>query len=189
MAIIGYARVSTKGQSLEVQLEQLKAAKCHKVFQEKVSGKEKANRPQLDALIDYVREEDVVVACKLDRIARSTFDLFKIVEAIQNKGAELKILNINFDTTTPTGKLMLTMLGAIATFERELMLERQADGIAKAKEAGKYNGRKPTAKAKAKEVMDLVAAGKKRTFIAKKLEIGIASVYRIIKENQKEISE
>ena len=183
MATIGYARVSTTGQSLEVQLEELQKAKCTKIFQEKISAKD-TERPQLQALLDYAREGDTVVVCKIDRIARSTGDLLNIIKAIDSKEASFKILNINFDTTTPTGKFMLTMLGAVATFEREMMLERQAEGIARAKKAGVYKGRKPTARAKSEEVIELVAAGKKKSFIAKKLGIGIASVYRIINANQ-----
>lgn len=183
MATIGYARVSTVGQSLEVQLAELKKTGCTKIFQEKVSAKN-AERPQLVAMLDYIRDEDVLVVCKIDRIARSTADLLNIIETLKKKGAALKILNINFDTETPTGKLMLTMLGAIATFEREMMLERQAEGIAKAKEEGKYKGRKPTARKKADEVMAFVRSGKQKTWIAQRLDISVASVYRIINEAQ-----
>ena len=179
MAIIGYARVSTVGQKLEVQLSELKKEKCTKIFQEKVSAKT-ADRPELTAMIDYVREGDTVVVCKIDRVARSTKDLLNIVDILKSKDVAFKILNINLDTTTPTGNLMLTMLGAIATFEREMMLERQAEGIAKAKDAGKYKGRKPTAMAKSKDVLKLIEAGKTKRFIARELGIGIASVYRII---------
>ena len=113
MANIGYARVSTVGQSLDVQLEQLQNAGCGKIFQEKISGA-KEIRPQLVALLDYVREGDTVTVCKLDRIARSTKHLLEIVEQLEKKGVAFKVLNINLDTSTPTGKLMLTMLGAIA---------------------------------------------------------------------------
>lgn len=181
MAVVGYARVSTIGQKLEAQLEQLQAAGAEKIFQEKISGAAE-QRPQLEALLDYVREGDVVVATKLDRLARSTRHLLELQEALEDKGVDLRILNINLDTSTPTGRLMLTMLGAVATFERELMLERQADGIAKAKEAGKYKGRKPTARAKAQEVMALLDQGKTKQAVADELGIGVASVYRIAKE-------
>ena len=103
---------------------------------------------------------------------------------LNKKAVALRVLNIDLDTSTPTGKLMLTMLGAIATFEREMMLERQADGIAKAKEAGKYLGRKPTAKAKSAEVVALLGQGKTKEAVATELGIGIASVYRIAKEHK-----
>ncbi|UFS71377.1 recombinase family protein [Geomonas sp. RF6] len=178
--IIGYARVSTTEQHLEVQLEQLKAAGCSKIFSEKKSGVD-AKRVQLASMLDYVREGDQVVCCKLDRIARSTQDLLNIVDVLTAKGVSFKILNINLDTGTPTGKLMLTMLGAIATFEREMMLERQREGIAKAKAQGKYKGRVPTARAKSAEVLQLLEQGKTKNAIAVTLGIGVASVYRIAK--------
>lgn len=179
--VIGYARVSSVGQSLDVQLDQLKAMGVDKVFAEKASGAD-AKRVELAKLIDYVREGDVVVACKLDRLARSTKHLLEIVDQLKAKGVALKVLNIDLDTSTPTGKLMLTMLAGIATFEREMMLERQADGIAKAKEAGKYLGRKPTAKAKSAEVLELLEQGMTKEAVAEKVGIGVASVYRIAKE-------
>ena len=137
---------------------------------------------RIAALLDYVREGDTVVACKLDRLARSTKNLLEIVERLTAKGVSLKILNIDLDTGTPTGKLMLTMLGDIATFEREIILERQADGIAKAKQEGKYTGRKPTARAKGAEIMRLLGEGKTKESVASQLRIGIASVYRVAKE-------
>ena len=138
MALVGYARVSTGGQSLEVQLRAL--AECNKVFQEKVSGASD-DRPQLALLLDYVKEGDVVMVTKLDRLARNTRHLLEISEFLQHKQVALRILNLGIDTSTPTGKLMLTMIGAIATFERELMLERQAEGIELAKRRGVYKGR------------------------------------------------
>lgn len=181
MAVIGYARVSTTDQNLESQLEALQAAGCEKIFKEKVSGV-KQDRPELAAMLDYVREGDVVVCAKLDRIGRSTKHLLEIVEALQAKGVGFKCLNNSeMDTTSATGKMMLTILAAVATFEREMMLERQAEGIRLAKDAGKYTGRKPTARAKAGEVRELAAAGMKREDIAAKLGIGISSVYRALK--------
>lgn len=183
MSIVGYARVSTADQNLEVQVEQLKAAGCEKISQEKASGV-KEDRPQLAALLDYIREGDTVVVCKLDRIARSTKHLLQIVEQLERQGVAFKVLNINLDTSTPTGKLMLTMLAAIATFEREMMLERQREGILFAKEKGKYKGRKPTAKEKSAEVLKLIAAGKTRATVASELSMGVASVYRIIREHK-----
>jgi len=179
MAVIGYARVSTTDQNLTVQLEQLTDAGCEKVYSEKLSGAD-SQRPELATMLDYVRQGDVVVCCKLDRLARSTRHLLELVEALESKGVALRILNIQLDTSTPTGKLMLSMLAAIGQFEREMMLERQRDGIAKAKEAGKYKGRKATAKAKAAEVRELVATGMTKQAVADKLGIGVASVYRIM---------
>ena len=180
MAIIGYARVSTEDQHIDAQLEQLHQAGCKKIYKEKASGVQ-VDHPQLAAMLDYVREGDTVVACKLDRIARSTKHLLEIVETLESKGVAFRVLNINLDTSSPTGKLMLTMLGAIATFEREMMLERQREGIAKAKEKGKYKGRKPTAREKAGQVVKLIAEGRTKDAVAKELGIGVASVYRIVR--------
>ena len=178
MALVGYARVSTGGQSLEVQRRAL--AECNKVFQEKVSGASD-DRPQLTLLLDYVKEGDVVMVTKLDRLARNTRHLLEISEYLQHKQVALRILNLGIDTSTPTGKLMLTMIGAIATFERELMLERQAEGIELAKRRGVYKGRKPTAMAKGNEVLALVAKGLPRSEIAKRTGISISSVQRILR--------
>jgi len=180
MAVIGYARVSTTGQSLDVQVEQLEQHGIERLYQEKASGAD-IKRPELSALLDYVREGDTVVATKIDRIARSTRHLLEIVEMLERKKVAFKVLNINLDTTTPTGKLMLTMLGAIASFERELMLERQRDGIQKAKQAGMYKGRAPTARRRQVEIVDLSRQGLTKLAIANRLGIGVASVYRILK--------
>ncbi|MGU5660068.1 recombinase family protein, partial [Aeromonas veronii] len=124
---------------------------------------------------------DVMMVTKLDRLARNTRHLLEISEFLQHKQVALRILNLGIDTSTPTGKLMLTMIGAIATFERELMLERQAEGIELAKRRGVYKGRKPTAMAKGNEVLALVAKGLPRSEIAKRTGISISSVQRILR--------
>ncbi len=183
MAIIGYARVSTEGQELTVQLEQLNAQGVNKIFQEKASGAQH-DRPHLLAMLDYMREGDTVIVCKLDRIARSTKHLLEIVEIMETKKVAFKVLNINLDTTSPTGKLMLFMLGAIGQFELGMMLERQLEGIRIAKEAGAYKGRKPTARAQETRVLELLAQGKTKKAIAGDIGIGIASVYRILKAHR-----
>lgn len=182
MAIIGYARVSTEGQELTAQLDQLQGEGTDKIFQEKASGV-KQDRPQLAAMIEYVREGDIVVICKLDRIARSTKHLLEIVEILEAKKVSFKVLNINLDTSTPAGKLMLSMLAAIGQFEREMMLERQREGIRIAKNAGAYKGRKPTARVQSAKVMGLLAQGKTKQAIADEIGIGVASVYRILASN------
>lgn len=150
------------------------------MFQEQVSAI--GERKQLKIALDFIREGDSLVVTKLDRLARSTRHLGEIVEALKEKGADLEILNLGIDTSTPTGKLILNLLGSVAEFERTMMLERQREGIAKAKAEGKYKGRKPTARAKADQVMALKADGKGATEIAKALEIGRASVYRILRD-------
>lgn len=179
--VVGYARVSTGEQHLDSQMEQLKAAGCSKIYSEKKSGVV-AKRDELARMMDFVREGDTVVCCKLDRIARSTQDLLNITDTLTTKGVSFKILNIDLDTGTPTGKLMLTMLGAIVTFEHEMMLERQREGIAKAKAAGKYKGRVITARAKSTKVLELLGQVNTKEAVASTLGIGVASVYRIAKD-------
>ncbi len=143
--LIGYARTSTLDQkaSIEAQLRDLQQAGCEKVFSEQVSSVDVAKREQLALAVEFIREKDSLVVAKLDRLARSVAHLLTIVDHLNRKGASLRVLNLSIDTGAPTGKLMLTMLGGIAQFEREIMLERQREGIAKAKAEGKYSGRKP----------------------------------------------
>lgn len=142
---VAYVRVSTMEQNEGRQVAALGSYEIDKWFTEKCSGKN-SNREQLKAMIDFVRENDVVYTESFSRIARNTKDLLDIVETIEKKGAIVKSLKENLDTATPTGKLMLTMIGAMATFEREIMLERQREGISIAKSAGKYKGRQSAAK-------------------------------------------
>ena len=184
MAIVGYARVSTTGQSLDVQISALSG--CEKIFKEIISGA-KDDRPELQAMLEFVREGDTVHITKLDRLARNTRHLLEISEYLQCKGVALNILNIGINTATPTGKLMLTMIGAIATFERELMLERQAEGIALAKLKGKYKGRKATARSKTQEVIELLEKGLSKPEISRQLGIGITSIYRIVRLNRPDL--
>lgn len=182
--LIGYARTSTLDQTagLEAQERDLRAAQCEKVFSEQVSSVDQTARAKLAEVLDYLREGDTLVVTKLDRLARSVTHLHSMLGQITAKGANLKILSMGIDTATPTGKLLLTIMGGVAEFEREVMLERQREGIAKAKAEGKYKGRKPTAQAKAEQVKVLIEEGVGPTEIAQRLGIGRASVYRILKE-------
>jgi len=180
--LVGYARTSTIEQraGLEAQIRDLESAGCdNKIFREQVSSVQ--HRDQLDQALDYIREGDTLVVTKLDRLARSVRDLIDITETIKTKNADLKILDMNLDTSNATGSLMLNILGSIAQFERELMLERQREGIAKAKAEGKYRGRKPTARKLSHKVLELADDGMGPTEIAKKVGISRSSVYRIIK--------
>ena len=138
---IGYIRVSTIEQNEARQLEKINTKTMDKVFSEKLSAGT-TNRPQLQAMLDYVREGDKVYIHEFSRLARNTIDLLSIVDMLNAKGVQLISMKESFDTSTPTGKLMLTMLGAIAEFERAMIRERQAEGIAIAKQEGKYKGRK-----------------------------------------------
>ena len=176
--LIGYARTSTLDQIAGFGAQRKAELGCKKVFAEQVSSV--AERPKLTAALDELREGDILVVTKLDRLARSMRDLMNIVDKIQERQASLRIVAMNLDTTTPTGRLMLSMLGCVAQFEREMMLERQREGIAKAKAEGLYKGRKPTAMAKADDVKALAAKGMGATEIAKTLGIGRASVYRAL---------
>jgi DNA invertase Pin-like site-specific DNA recombinase len=182
--LVGYARTSTVDQEagLAAQERDLRTAGCEEVYSERVSSVA-AQRPQLVAALGFVRKGDVVVVTKPDRLARNTADLLRIVEELAGRGIGLRILSMGgseLDTSSATGKLMLTMLGAVAAFERELMLERQREGIRKASEAGKYKGRAPTARRQAEEVRRLKAEGMPAAAIAAQLGIGRASVYRIL---------
>lgn len=178
--MVGYARTSTVEQEagLDAQRRDLKAAGVKKVFAEQISSI--AKREELEKAIDYVREGDVLVVTKLDRLARSMRDLMEIVDKVKAKGASLRILAMGMDTTTPTGELILNVLGSVAQFERSIMLERQREGIAKAKAEGKYKGRAPTAREKSADVLRLHKQGVGATDIAKHLGIGRSSVYRAI---------
>lgn len=179
MAIVGYARVSTTGQSLEAQLNALNG--CDIIFQEKESGA-KSEREELNRMLEYVRGGDTVKITKLCRLARNTKHLLEVVEMLDSKEVSLQVLNLGIDTSSPTGHLMVTLIGAIATFERQLLLERQAEGIALAKEKGKYKGRKPTVRAKKSQIRELISSGKGKSQIARELDISLSSVYRLIKD-------
>src|SRR6478736_4461127 len=184
--LIGYARTSTLEQEagLDAQLAELKTLKCRRIFKEQVSSVDIVRRVQLEAAIEFLREGDVLVVTKLDRLARSIRDLVAIIDRIEAKGAALRILGMGLDTATPNGRLMLNVLGSVAQFEREIMLERQRAGIEKAKAEGKYKGRKPTARAKADEVRAMLASGLGAVAIARELGIGRSSVYRILETLQ-----
>ena len=181
--LVGYARTSTTDQKagLAAQQRDLKAAGCTKVFHEELSSVA-TKRPQLEVALGYVREGDPLIVTKPDRLARSTLDLLQIAQGLEGRGVTLRILSLDLNTSTPTGKLMLTVLGGIATFERDLMLERQREGIAKAKAEGKYQGRVPTARRKAADVVRLKAEGFTGDAIAAQLGIGRASVFRILRD-------
>lgn len=178
--LVGYARTSTMEQAagLEAQVRDLQALGCERLFREQVSSV--GDRPQLDAALAYVRDGDTLVVTKLDRLARSVTHLGQILDALTARGVALRIVSLGVDTATPTGKLMLNVLGGVAQFEREMMLERQREGIAKAKAAGAYTGRKPTARAKTVEIQALAAEGLSMAAIAARLGIGKGSVHRVI---------
>jgi DNA invertase Pin-like site-specific DNA recombinase len=179
---IGYARTSTVKQNggLAAQIDLLEREGCGRddIFSEQVSSVEP--RAQLDAAIRSLRRGDILVCTKLDRLARSLEHAIGIERKIADRGASLQVLDPAMDTSSPVGRLLFSMLGAVAQFEREIMLERQREGISKAKAQGKYVGRQPTARAKSTQVHQLKAQGLGPSVIARRLGIGRASVYRIL---------
>ena len=182
--LVGYARTSTIEQAagLDAQRRDLGAHGCEEVFSEQVSSVQ--HRDELEKVLKFIRKGDTLVVTKLDRLARSVPDLVKIMARLEDKGANLRILAMNLDTETPTGRLLINLVSSIAQFEREIMLERQREGIAKAQGEGKYKGRAATARAKADEVLALRKSGKGASEIAAEIGIGRASVYRILASEQ-----
>lgn len=182
MAKVGYARTSTIEQmaGIEAQVRELQAAGCEKIFKEHVSAVKQ--RDELDKAFNYVREGDEFIITHLDRLARSVSHFLRLHDELKQKGVTLRILNMGFDLESPTGKLLITLIASFAEMERGIMLERQKEGIAKAKKEGKYIGRKPLPDAVKDSVKALIATGASKIWIAKHLSIGQASVFRIAKE-------
>lgn len=183
MTLIGYARTSTTDQKagLEAQLRDLARAGCEEIFKEEVSSVDIVARTELEAALRYARKGDVLIVTKLDRLARSVKHLVDVTAILEAKGVALRILDGAIDTTTSTGRLMLNMLTSVAQFEREIMLERQREGIAKAKAEGKYKGRKPTVMMQGDEIKRLINDEKLTpTEVAKRLGVARSGVYRVL---------
>lgn len=179
MATVGYARVSSVGQSLDVQIEKLRD--CDKVFQEKRSGVD-AGRPALKRCLEFLREGDTLLVSKIDRLARSTSDLYRIVSTLADKGVQFKVIDDpSIDTTSRTGKLVMGILALIAEFENDIRRERQMDGIAKARDRGVKFGRKPLLVSETiQQVRKLRKAGKTVPEIMRQTSLSKASVYRAL---------
>jgi len=181
---VGYARTSTIEQiaGIEAQVRDLLAAGCEEknIFQEHASAVKQ--RDGLEKALAFVREGDTLIVTKLDRLARSVPDLYRIVDILKEKKVNLQIITMGIDTGTAAGKVMLTMMGAFAEFEREIMLERQKEGISKAKKEGKYGGRAPMPSEITHTVETYLETGVSKVWIAKKMGIGEATVYRIAKK-------
>ena len=173
MSKIGYARVSTVDQDLDIQIAALKAAGCDVIRSEKVSGTSTAGRDELRNLLDFIRQGDTLVVTRIDKLARSIADLAGIVRELEAKGAALRATEQPIDTSSAAGRAFLQMLGVFAEFETAIRRERQLEGIAAAKKAGVYKGRPPTIKPDA--IAALKAEGLGATEIAKRLRIGRAS--------------
>ncbi len=182
---VGYCRVSTTEQQagFEDQQAQLAATGCSKLFCEQISSV--AKRDQLEAALDFVREGDCLIVTRLDRLARSTRDFLEIIDRLHGKGVAVRILDFGgnaIDSQSATGRMMLTMMSAFAEFERSLLLERQRAGIARARAQGRYKGRKPTARAKAPEIVRLRQAGHTPAEIAELTGVSRSSTYRLLAE-------
>ncbi|GAB5554183.1 MAG: recombinase family protein [Saprospiraceae bacterium] len=182
---IGYARVSTKEQNLNLQLDALKAEGCEQIFQEKISGA-KADRPALKQMIGQIRKGDVIVTWKLDRMGRSLRDLINLVNDIQDKGAGLKSLNDAIDTTTPQGKLTFHLFASIAEFEKDIIRERTKAGLDAARARGRVGGRpkglSKEAKDKAMIAETLYKKGEMSvTEICRYLDLSRSTFYRYLK--------
>jgi len=180
--LVGYARVSSVGQSYEVQEDKLRAAGCARIFVEKKSGTQTANRPQLQACLSFVREGDVLMVTKLDRMARSVLDLAKIADMLKRKKVALKVLDQQIDTSKPEGRMMFGILSTFAEFENDIRAERQADGIAKAKAKGVQFGRKPALTEEQRE--RVLTLRNQESFsaaqLAKRFNVGVATIYRVL---------
>ena len=180
MARIGYARVSSTGQSLEVQLDKLNQAKCDRIYKEKRSGRT-ADRLEFQSCMNYLREGDTLIITRLDRLARSVVHLAKISKQFQSEKIDLQVLDQNIDTSTSTGRLMFNMLASIAEFENDLRTERQSEGIAKAKENGVKFGRPPkVTDTKKQEIYSLRLSGTSIGQLAKQFKLGEATIYRVL---------
>ena len=180
MTNVGYARVSTIGQSLDVQLSKLTKFGCAEIFKDKHTGTT-ADRPELRECRKYVRKGDSLVITKLDRLARSTFHLTQIAEELKQKDVDLVVLDQNIDTSTPTGKLLFNVLASIAEFETEIRKERQMEGIAKAKEKGVQFGRKPKMRDQdIEEMRQSRKNGRKISELMAVYSISKATVYRLL---------
>jgi len=180
MALVGYARVSSVGQSLDIQLDKLKH--CKKIFQEKKSGTSQ-KRSQLETCLEYVREDDTLVVTRLDRLARSTLHLCQIADELKRKGVELQVLDQNINTGDATGRLLFNMLGAIAQFETEIRAERQMDGIAKAKQNGvRFGAQKKLTTEQIKELQRKREEGVLIKALMNDYKLSKASVYRYLEK-------
>ena len=179
MALISYARVSSYGQSLDVQLEKLKH--CDRVFKEKQSGRSTDKREQLSLCLDYVRDGDTLVVTKLDRLARSTRDLLNILNALEEKKVKLHVIDQQIDTSTAAGRLLVTMLGSIAEFENDLRKDRQADGISLARKNGvKFGRKKALTETQVQELRQKRTDGLLIKDLMEQYKLSKASVYRAL---------
>ena len=183
--IVGYARVSSPEQNLDRQTSRLTDAGAHKLFTDTVSGSTR-DRPGLDAALEYLRANDTLLVVSMDRLARSLVDLHTLVDELSTHGITVTFLQEGQSYSanpSPTGKLLLGMLGAVAEFERSIIRERQAEGIARAKARGVYKGRKPVPGEKIEQARKLVSQGVPKARVARDLGISRSSLYKHLGED------
>lgn len=179
-ALVGYARVSTHEQSLDLQLDALSELGAVRVFQEKANGA-KSDRPQLAAAIEYLREGDVLVVYRLDRLGRSLADLVRIVSTLEARGVGFRSIHESIDTTSSTGRLVFHIFASLAEFERDLIVDRTKAGLAAARERGAKPGRKPSLSPDQVEVVGrLYREGMHVTGIAKMFTVSRPTIYRVL---------
>ena len=184
MAIIGYARVSTRGQQLTPQVDQLKCAGCVRIFKETYTGA-KADRVELDRMLSYLRKDDVVIVTKLDRLARSIKDLLSIVERIESTGAQLRSLSESIDTSSSAGRYMFHTMGLLAEFERNRIRERTMEGLASARARGRIGGRPPRLTMEQRKlVLRLRQEGKSLRKIANLMSVSVGTVHRCVRADE-----
>nr|WP_254911386.1 recombinase family protein [Sphingomonas sp. CDS-1] len=176
--MIGYARVSTSSQSTDIQVSKLKEAGCSVIRMEKVSGRSREGRSELETVMDFIQAGDTLVVAKLDRLGRSTRDVLNLVHELEERGASLRVLEPAIDTSGPMGKVVLTVLGMVSEMELGFIRERQKDGIEKAKAEGRYKGRPVTLDGD--ELRRLKAEGLGATEIARRLHCSRSAVYKVL---------
>lgn len=178
--------MSTVGQSLDTQIDKLTTFGCEKVFQEKRSGASREKREAVNAALEFCREGDVLVITKLDRLARSMFDLQDITKTLDRKGVDFIVLDQSIDTTTPAGRLTFHLLGAVAEFERDLIAERRNEGIVKAKERGvKFGRREKLSDSQVQELRTAYGVGEARQELMKRFDISKSTFYRLVENHEK----
>ena len=184
---VGYARVSSRGQNLEAQIELLKRAGCEKIFQEKKSGTNRTNRAELEKALDFVREGDTFIVTRLDRCSRDSIDLHNILEFLKNKKVEFKATEQEFDTSTSIGKLMIRLLAIVSEFEIDLRAERQAEGIKSAMARGvKFGAKRKMTDEQVIEAMELQKKGEMTNQqIADRFGVGRSTLLRYVANYKK----
>ena len=181
---IGYARVSSYGQSLDIQLKKLEDAGCEKIFSEKVSGA-KQQRKEFVAMLDFARQGDQIVVTRLDRLSRSLMELQNTSKALSDKSIELEVIEQQIDTSTASGRLLFNVVGVVAEFEREMINQRAAEGRKAAKERGvKFGAKRKLSDKDVESIKNLILMGESKADLAERYGIGRTTLYRLLKERE-----